>query len=89
MKKEDIIIKQLPEGGFDVIYGDKRTDHIGYDEVLGIVSAITMPDNRPCLHWLQTEAQHQAFKEKYCRQDTKLEGWQKMLPAKDVELKIY
>lgn len=84
MKKEDIIIKQLPDGVFDVIYGDRRSGLVSYDEMLGTISAITMPDNRPSLRFLKTEAQHQAFEEKYCRQNTKLENWQKMLPVKDV-----
>lgn len=84
MKKEGIIIKQLLDGGFDVIYGDRSSGLVTYDEMLGTVSAITMPNDRPCLRFLKTEAQHQAFKDKYCRQDTKLEDWQKMLPVKDV-----
>lgn len=81
MNKDDIIIKQLPEGGFDVIYGDRRTGCLSYDEMLGIISAITIPDNRPCLQWLQTEAQHEAFKKRYCEHNSKLEDWQKLLPT--------
>lgn len=81
MDKEDVIIKQLPEGGFNVVYGDKYTGILSYDEMLGVVSAITMPKERPCLNWLWTEAQHYAFNERYNKQNTTLESWQKLLPA--------
>lgn len=81
MDKKDVIIKQLPEGGFDAVYGDKYTGMLSYDEMLGIVSAITMPKERPCLNWLLTEAQHDAFNERYKKQNTTLEHWQKLLPA--------
>lgn len=44
--------------GWKVSYGDKYADGLGYDEMLGLVAAITMPDERPTLQWLMTEEQH-------------------------------
>lgn len=58
---EKIIIEKLPEGGFNVIQGNKYSGHLGYDEMLGLVSSITMPENRPCLQWLKTKGQHDTF----------------------------
>ena len=51
---EDIIIKKDGNFGFDVWQGDRHSNHLGYDEMLGLVSALTMPKNRPCLHWMKT-----------------------------------
>lgn len=50
-------------GGWTVVCGDKYADGLGYDEMLGLVAAITMPKERPCLQWLKTEAQHQAWRD--------------------------
>lgn len=52
---EDIVIKKDGDYGFDVWQGDKHSDHLGFDEMLGLISALTMPENRPCLQWMRTE----------------------------------
>lgn len=65
MRAEDIIIKQLEGGCFDVHVGNKSTGHVTYDEMLGTVAQLTMPENKRCLQWLQTEEQHQAFRNRY------------------------
>lgn len=52
---EDIVIKKDGDYGFDVWQGDKHSDHLGFDEMLGLISALTMPGNRPCLQWMRTE----------------------------------
>lgn len=57
---EDIIIKKDGDFGFDVWKGDKHSNHLGYDEMLGLVSALTMPENRPCLQWMKTKEQRDA-----------------------------
>ena len=49
---EDIIIKRDGNFGFDVWQGNKHSNHLGYGEMLGFISAITMPENRPCLQWI-------------------------------------
>ena len=50
-------------GGWTVTYGDKYADQLAYEEMLGVVAALTMPDNKPCLHWLKTEEQHKQWRE--------------------------
>jgi hypothetical protein len=49
--------------GWKVSHGDKYADAIGYDEMLGLVAAITMPENRPTLNWLRTADEHKARRE--------------------------
>lgn len=66
-----IIIEYLEEEsesfykGWMVTNGDKYADGLGYDEMIGLVAAITMPDKRPALQWLQTKEQHHAFRNRY------------------------
>ena len=45
--------------GWKVTYGDKYADGLCYDEMLGLVAAITLPEKRPTLQWLKTAEQHQ------------------------------
>ena len=49
--------------GWCVTYGDKYADGLGYDEMLGLVAAITMPEPRPTLQWLKTKEQHVAWRD--------------------------
>jgi len=60
--KPDIIIKQNEGGSFDVHLGDRFADGVTYDEMLGLVSSIAMPEPRRCLHWLKTNAEHLAWR---------------------------
>nr|DAH49793.1 MAG TPA: hypothetical protein [Caudoviricetes sp.] len=46
---------------FTVRQGDKFCDKLTYDEMLGTISALTMPKERPCVHWLRTEEQWTAY----------------------------
>lgn len=43
---EDIIIKRDGNFGFDVWQGNKHSNHLGYDEMLGLISALTMPEEQ-------------------------------------------
>lgn len=61
---EDIVIKKDGDYGFDVWQGDKHSDHLGFDEMLGLISALTMPENRPCLHWMRTEEKWRLWRSK-------------------------
>lgn len=60
----EILIKSFIEedgsdkGYFEVFFEDKRSGALGYDEMIGLISAISMPESRPCLQWLKTEEQH-------------------------------
>lgn len=40
---------------FTVRQGDRYNDKLTYDEMLGTISALTMPEERPCLQWMRTE----------------------------------
>lgn len=50
---EDIIIKRDGNFGFEVWQWNKHSNHLGYDEMLGLITALTMPENRPCLKWIR------------------------------------
>ena len=45
--------------GWTVKQDDKYADGLDYDEMLGLVAALTMPVGRPCLQWMKTEEQHE------------------------------
>jgi len=52
-------------GSFDVSFEGKTAVGVTYDEALGLLSAIMMPVDRPCLFWLKTPEQIKAQDEKY------------------------
>lgn len=51
--------------GWKVTYGKKYADGLGYDEMLGLVASITVPEQRPCLHWLRTKEEHEAMNQRF------------------------
>lgn len=57
------LVENAPSGrnGWTVKQGDKSADWLGYDEMLGLVAALTMPDERPAIHWMKTKEQHDAY----------------------------
>lgn len=57
---ENISIEKSEQGFFTVRQGDKYSDELGYDEMLGTISALTMPEKRPCLHWMKTKEEWDA-----------------------------
>lgn len=54
---ENIIIEidKAINNCFTVRQGDRYNDKLTYDEMLGLISALTMPKERHCLHWMKTE----------------------------------
>ena len=51
--------------GWLVAKGDKFAQALSWDEMLGLVASLTMPEGRrPCEHWLQTAAEHRAEHER-------------------------
>ena len=53
---EDITIKQYNNGCFEVFQGDKSSGELGYDKMLGLVSALTMPNINPAFNgWKPTK----------------------------------
>ena len=57
---EDIIIKNLGNGCFDVIFEDKNTDQLTFEEMLGVVAQLTIPNEKRCLAWLKTSEQRKS-----------------------------
>ena len=45
---------------FTVRQGDKYADEIGYDEMIGLVTQLTMPEKRGLIVWMRTKEEHQA-----------------------------
>lgn len=46
---------------WDVTIGDRMADNLAYDEMLGLIATVTMPESRPCLQWLKTKEQREAW----------------------------
>jgi hypothetical protein len=55
-----IEIELVEDNMWKVSEGDKYVDKLFYEEMIGLVAAITMPELRPCLTWLKTEDEHKA-----------------------------
>lgn len=56
----DITIKQYNNGYFEVFCGDKSSGELGFDEMLGLITSLTMSERRPCLQWMKTKEQRDA-----------------------------
>ncbi|MBM0153840.1 hypothetical protein [Segatella copri] len=56
----DITIKQYNNGYFEVFQGDKSSGELGFDEMLGLITSLTMSERRPCLQWMKTKEQRDA-----------------------------
>ena len=59
---EDVIIKQYDNGYFEVFQGDKSSGELSFDEMLGLITSLTMSERRPCLQWMKTKEQRDAEK---------------------------
>lgn len=55
---DTIKIEKLEGGAFNVVQGDKYSDTLGYDEMLGLVSALTIAKEPICLCWMRTKEEH-------------------------------
>ena len=56
---EDIRIIHHSEYLFEVVQGDKTSEMLGFEEALGLIASLMMPEKRPCLNWMQTKEEHQ------------------------------
>jgi hypothetical protein len=56
-KVEIEVLEDVPSGSrrFNVRTDGRLADGLGFDEMLGLVASLTMPERRPCLHWMKTE----------------------------------
>lgn len=59
--------------GWKVTYGEKYADGLTYDEMLGLVAAITLPKKRPTLQWLKTAEQHQQWRDNLAKKSEDIE----------------
>lgn len=53
----------LETSGWWVIQGDREADHLTYDEMIGLVTQLTMPEDRRCLQWMKTKEEKQAWED--------------------------
>lgn len=56
-----ITIKRLAGGSFRVEEGPRYNEGLTFDEMLGVIASLTMAERRPCLQWMQTKEQHDAY----------------------------
>lgn len=61
----DITIKQYDNGYFEVFQGDKSSGELSFDEMLGLITSLTMPERCPCLLWMKTKEQRDAQRSRY------------------------
>lgn len=59
---ERIIITKNESGTFNVKQGERWADNLYWDEMQGLIAAMTMPEQRQCLQWLRTDKQHSEWK---------------------------
>lgn len=75
----DKIIIEKKDYGFNVIQGQKYADHLTWDELLGVVAALTMPEDRPHSKWMKTKEQHEDWYNSLSPKLPELEPWQKLI----------
>lgn len=55
---EDIRIVQRGEM-FEVLQGNRTSLELSFDEALGLIASLMMPEKRHCLGWMRTKEEHQ------------------------------
>lgn len=58
-----IEIEKTNEGPFIVKSDGKTSEHLGWEEMLGLIAALTIPDKKPCIHWMHEEIRDVPFEE--------------------------
>ena len=58
-----IEIEKTNEGPFIVKSDGKTSEPLGWEEMLGLIAALTIPDNKPCVHWMHEEIRDVPFEE--------------------------
>lgn len=56
----DITIKQYDNGCFEVFQGNKSSDELNFEEMLGLIAALTIPKLCLSLLWMKTKEQRDA-----------------------------
>lgn len=60
-----ITIKKNRSGSFNVYTLGKFADSLGYDEMLGLISSLTMPEPRPCMRYLWDKEEKKVWEERF------------------------
>ena len=60
----NIIIEKISDSDWTVRCGDRYADRLMYEEMIGLVMALSLPSDRPCLLWMKTEEQHRIYHER-------------------------
>lgn len=47
--------------GWCVSVSDKYADGLSYDEALGLLASLIVPEDRRCMQWLKTKEQHETW----------------------------
>lgn len=71
VESTDIIISKTAKykNGYDVRVGNKSTEGLTWDELMGLFIALTYPDRSPCLTWLKTDEQREVERQAYLAKD--------------------
>lgn len=70
---DTIKIEKLEGGAFNVVQGNRYSDTLSYDEMLGLVSALTIAKEPNCLRWMQTKEEHETRRPKLDSDITEVE----------------
>ena len=58
-----IEIEKTNDSPFIVKSDGKTSEPLGWEEMLGLIAALTIPDNKPCVHWMHEEPTKLHFEE--------------------------
>lgn len=61
----DITKNEFGDTRFNVSMGERSSGELTFEEMLGIIAALAMPEPRPCVHWMMTQAEHSTLFEIY------------------------
>lgn len=61
-----IEIEKTNDSPFIVRSDGKTSEPLGWEEMLGLIAALTIPDKKPCIHWMHEEIRGVPFEEEVC-----------------------
>ena len=61
-----IEIEKTNDSPFIVKSDGKTSEPLGWEEMLGLIAALTIPDKKPCIHWMHEEIRDVPFEEESC-----------------------
>lgn len=63
MRGQSLVITPIEGGWFFVSHGDRFNERMSFEEMLGVVAAVLMPEKRPCAAWLKTASEERRMTE--------------------------